>query len=170
MVCGDRSSRRDAWCEISRRRDAPVVRWWPHAVRSHHARRFSRPQPLEIDATPDGARRDRGRSAVHLWKSRASAGGFSSMTVGRVRGLVRRRRAVVGLLVLLTFGVAAAPRAHAAEPYVLHADLDYDLGSPVSPAAQNRLDLFVPRRPAPAAAAFGTAAAGGRLRPRWWLA
>jgi len=110
---------------------------------------FPAPQPLEIEATPDGARRDRGRSADHVWQRRASAGGFTSMAVRRGRALVRRRRAVVGLIALLTFGVAAAPRAHAAEPYVLHADLDYDLGSPVSPAAQNRLDLFVPRRPAP---------------------
>jgi arylformamidase len=61
---------------------------------------------------------------------------------------MRRRRAAVGLVALLAAGFAAAPQALAAEPYVLHADLDYDLGSPVSPAAQNRLDLFVPRRPA----------------------
>jgi arylformamidase len=47
---------------------------------------------------------------------------------------------------LLSAGLAAAPAAHAAEPYVLHPDLGYDLGSPVSPAGHNRLDLFVPRR------------------------
>ena len=51
---------------------------------------------------------------------------------------------VVGLLAA---GSVGAPAALAAEPYLLHADLDYDLGSPVSPAAQNRLDLYVPRRP-----------------------
>ena len=60
----------------------------------------------------------------------------------------RRRRALLGLVALLAAGSAFAPGAHA-EPYVLHADLSYDLGSPVSPAAHNRLDLFVPRRPAP---------------------
>lgn len=61
---------------------------------------------------------------------------------------MRRRRALLGLVSLLAAGSAAAPRALAAEPYLLHADLSYDLGSPVSPAAHNRLDLFVPRRPA----------------------
>src|SRR5215203_1609379 len=63
------------------------------------------------------------------------------------RAAVRRRRALLVLVALLAAGSAAAPRALAAEPYVLHADLDYDLGSPVSPAAHNRLDLYVPRRP-----------------------
>ena len=57
----------------------------------------------------------------------------------------RRRRAVLGLGALLAGVLAAVPQAGAAAPYVLHADVDYDLGSPVSPAAQNRLDLFVPR-------------------------
>lgn len=65
----------------------------------------------------------------------------------RPRGAARR--ATLGLVALLALGTAAAPQAVAAEPYVLHADIDYDLGSPVSPAAQNRLDLYVPRRPAP---------------------
>jgi acetyl esterase/lipase len=64
----------------------------------------------------------------------------------RARAVVRRRRALLGLVALLAAGSVAAPGALAAEPYVLHADLDYDLGSPVSPAAHNRLDLFVPRR------------------------
>jgi arylformamidase len=50
------------------------------------------------------------------------------------------------LVALLAAGLAAAPQALAAERYVRHADLSYDLGSPVSPAAHNRLDLFVPRR------------------------
>ena len=59
---------------------------------------------------------------------------------------IRRTPAVLGLIALLAAGSAAAPQARAAEPYVLHADLSYDLGSPVSPAAHNRLDLFVPRR------------------------
>lgn len=53
----------------------------------------------------------------------------------------------ITLVALLAAGLAAAPQTLAAERYVLHADLDYDLGSPVSPAAHNRLDLFVPRRP-----------------------
>ena len=54
----------------------------------------------------------------------------------------------LALLALLAAGLCAAPRAVAAAPYVLHADLDYDLGSPVSPAAQNQLDVYVPKRPA----------------------
>jgi acetyl esterase/lipase len=58
------------------------------------------------------------------------------------------RRALLCLVALVALGVATAPRAVAAAPYVLHADIDYDLGSPVSPAAHNRLDLYVPRRPA----------------------
>jgi arylformamidase len=51
----------------------------------------------------------------------------------------------MALLVLIALLLAVAPRADAAEPYVLHADLSYDLGSPVSSAAHNRLDLYVPR-------------------------
>jgi arylformamidase len=66
----------------------------------------------------------------------------------RRRSAARRRRAALVLVALLVAGAAAAPRALAAAPYVLHADVDYDLGSPVSPAAHNRLDLFVPRGPA----------------------
>jgi arylformamidase len=53
---------------------------------------------------------------------------------------------VLAVGALLAAGLAAAPEALAAKPYVLHADVSYDLGSPVSPAAHNRLDLFVPRR------------------------
>jgi acetyl esterase/lipase len=49
---------------------------------------------------------------------------------------------------VLAVGLAAAPGAVAAGPFVLHADLGYDLGSPVAPAAHNQLDLFVPRRSA----------------------
>jgi arylformamidase len=64
----------------------------------------------------------------------------------RVRSVVRRRRALLVLAALLAAGSATAPGAPAAEPYVRHADLDYDLGSPASPAAHNRLDLFVPRK------------------------
>ena len=57
------------------------------------------------------------------------------------------RSGLIFLVTLLAAGLAVAPGALAAEPYVRHADLSYDLGSPVSPAAHNRLDLFVPRRP-----------------------
>ena len=71
----------------------------------------------------------------------------SEVPAPRARAVVRRRHAVLGLVTLLAAGATAAPRAVAAEPYVLHADLSYDLGSPVSPAAHNRLDLYVPRRP-----------------------
>ncbi len=70
------------------------------------------------------------------------------MTVPRARAFVRRWRALLVVVALLAACSAAAPGALAAEPYVMHADLNYDLGSPVSPAAHNRLDLFVPRRPA----------------------
>jgi arylformamidase len=52
-------------------------------------------------------------------------------------------------LLLAVALLAFAPGALAAEPYVLHADRDYDLGSPVAPATHNRLDLYVPRRAAP---------------------
>ena len=63
------------------------------------------------------------------------------------RGIAPRRRPALAVLAVLAVGLTATPRAVAAEPYILHADLDYDLGSPVAPAAQNRLDLYVPRRP-----------------------
>jgi len=58
------------------------------------------------------------------------------------------RRALPGFVALLAAGMVAAPDARAARPFVLHADLSYDLGSPVSPAAHNRLDLYVPRKAA----------------------
>ena len=58
--------------------------------------------------------------------------GVEPGSVKRSRGVARR--AMLGLVALLALGAAAAPRAVAAEPYVLHADIDYDLGSPVSPA------------------------------------
>jgi arylformamidase len=65
------------------------------------------------------------------------------------RALMRSRHTTLGAVLGLVALMASAP---AAESHIRHADLSYDLGSPASPAAHNRLDLFVPRpssRPRP---------------------